>query len=45
MATVGIEGMEASKITSFLWDKYRIIVAGLAGGEMPGQRFDYRACA
>ena len=42
LATVGIEGMEASKISSFLWDKYRIIVAGLARGDMPGQQFDYQ---
>jgi selenocysteine lyase/cysteine desulfurase len=42
MATVGIQGMEASKISSFLFDKYRIIVAGLAQGPMPGQQFPYQ---
>ncbi len=42
LATVGIDGMEVSKITSFLWDKYRIIVAGLAKSEMPGQQFDWQ---
>jgi selenocysteine lyase/cysteine desulfurase len=42
LATVGIEGLEASKISSFLWDKYRIIVAGLARGDLPGQQFDYQ---
>ena len=42
LATVGIEGMEASAISSFLWDKYRIIVAALARSEMPGQQFDYQ---
>ena len=42
MATVGIDGMEAAKITSFLFDKYRIVVAGLAQGTLPGQQFDYQ---
>jgi selenocysteine lyase/cysteine desulfurase len=42
MATVGIDGMEAGKISSFLFDKYRIIVAGLAQGPMPGQQFPYQ---
>jgi len=42
LATVGIDGMEASKISSFLFDKYRIIVAGLAQGPMPGQQFPYQ---
>ncbi|HKW01672.1 MAG TPA: aminotransferase class V-fold PLP-dependent enzyme [Vicinamibacterales bacterium] len=42
LATVGIDGMEASKISSFLWDKHRIIVAGLAKGDMPAQQFDYQ---
>ena len=42
LATVGIDGMDVSKITSFLFDKYRIIVAGLARGPMPGQQFDWQ---
>jgi selenocysteine lyase/cysteine desulfurase len=42
MATVGIQGMEASKISSFLMDNYKIIVAGLAQGPMPGQQFPYQ---
>jgi isopenicillin-N epimerase len=42
MATVGINGMEASKISSFLFDNYRIIVAALAQGPMPGQQFPYQ---
>jgi selenocysteine lyase/cysteine desulfurase len=42
MATVGIDGMEAGKIASVLFDKYRIIVAGLAQGPMPGQQFPYQ---
>ena len=42
VATVGIEGMEASKIAGFLMDKYKIIVAGLAQGAMPGQQFPYQ---
>jgi len=42
LATVGIEGMEVGKITSFLFDKYRIIVAGLARSAMPGQQFDWQ---
>jgi selenocysteine lyase/cysteine desulfurase len=42
LATVGIDGMDVPKITSFLWDKYRIIVAGLAKSEMPGQQFEWQ---
>ena len=42
LATVGIDGMEVGKITSFLFDKYRIIVAGLARSPMPGQQFDWQ---
>ena len=41
VGAVGIDGMEPAKITSFLWDKYRIIVAGLAGGQLPAQRYDW----
>lgn len=43
LATVGIDGMEPARMTSFLWDRYRIIVAGLAQGDLPGQQFDYKA--
>jgi selenocysteine lyase/cysteine desulfurase len=42
LATVGIQGVEPSKIVSFLWDRYRIIVAGISGGQPPGPRFDYQ---
>ena len=42
LATVGVRGMDASKISSFLWDKHRIVVAGLAQGPMPGQQFPYQ---
>ena len=42
MATVGIDGMEASKIYASLFDNHRIIVAPLAQGPMPGQQFPYQ---
>jgi isopenicillin-N epimerase len=42
LATVGIQGMEAGKIASYLWDKHRIIVAGIAPGGLPGPQFDYQ---
>jgi selenocysteine lyase/cysteine desulfurase len=42
LATVGIEGMEVGKIASFLFDKYRIVIAALAQGPMPGQQFPYQ---
>jgi len=42
MATVGIDGLDAAKISSYLFDKYRIIVAGLSQGPMPGQQFPYQ---
>jgi isopenicillin-N epimerase len=42
LATVGIDGMEPGKISSYLWDRHRIIVAGISGGGLPGPRFDYK---
>ena len=42
LATVGIDGMEAGKIASFLWDKYRIVVAGISQGGLPGPQFPYQ---
>ena len=42
MATVGIDGMDASKIYSSLFDNHRLIVAPLAQGAMPGQQFPYQ---
>ncbi|HUL74935.1 MAG TPA: aminotransferase class V-fold PLP-dependent enzyme [Vicinamibacterales bacterium] len=42
LATVGIEGMEASKIASFLSDSHRIVVAALAQGPLPGQQFAWQ---
>jgi selenocysteine lyase/cysteine desulfurase len=42
LATVGIQGLPAAKIAAFLWDRYRIIVAGIAGGEFPGPQFPYQ---
>jgi isopenicillin-N epimerase len=42
LATVGIQGLEPSKISTFLWDRYRIIVAGISGSQPPGPRFDYQ---
>ncbi len=44
VGAVGIDGItDPGKISSFLWDKYRIIVAALGGGALPAQRYDYRA--
>jgi len=42
MAAVGIDGMEPSKISAFLWDRYRIIVAALSGGKPPNQVYDWQ---
>ena len=42
LATVGIEGVEASKIASFLSDSHRIVVAALAQGPLPGQQFAWQ---
>ena len=42
MATVGIQGMTASQITSALFDRHRIVVAGLAQGAYPGQQFPFQ---
>ena len=35
-------GIDAPKIASFLWDKYRIIVPGIVSGRPPAQRFDFQ---
>ncbi len=42
LATVGIQGLEPSAISSFLWDRNRIIVAGISGGQLPGPQFPYK---
>jgi selenocysteine lyase/cysteine desulfurase len=42
LATVGIQGVDPGKISTFLWDRYRIIVAGISGGQLPGPRFEYQ---
>jgi selenocysteine lyase/cysteine desulfurase len=42
MATVGIQGMTAGQITSALFDRHRIVVAGLAQGAYPGQQFPFQ---
>jgi selenocysteine lyase/cysteine desulfurase len=42
LALVGIQGVEASRIRTFLWDRYRVIVPSVVGGELPGPRFDYQ---
>src|SRR5262249_14740660 len=42
MAAVGIQGMEASKIVSALFDQYRIVVAGLAQGPLPAQQYPFQ---
>jgi selenocysteine lyase/cysteine desulfurase len=42
LALVGIEGIEAARISSFLWDKYRIIANAVTRSEPPGPQFDYQ---
>ena len=42
LATVGIEGMEPGKMSAHLWDKYRIIVAGISSSTLPGPQFPYK---
>jgi selenocysteine lyase/cysteine desulfurase len=42
LAYVGIDGIAAPKISAFLWDKYRIIVASMTAGRYPAQQFDYQ---
>jgi selenocysteine lyase/cysteine desulfurase len=42
LALVGIDGVEAPKITNFLWDKYRILVASFVGQDPPGQSYEYQ---
>jgi len=41
MALVGIDGIPAPALATFLMDKYRIIVVGIQGGAPPAQVFDY----
>ena len=42
LAMVGIDGMTPQAISSFLFDKHRIIVMAATTGEFPAQRFDYQ---
>jgi selenocysteine lyase/cysteine desulfurase len=42
LALVGIQGIEAGRIRTFLWDRYRIIVPSVARQELPGPQFDYQ---
>jgi len=42
LATVGIRGLEPARIVAHLWDRHRIIVAGISRGELPGPQFDYQ---
>src|SRR5213594_243500 len=42
LALVGIEGIEAAKVSSFLWDRYRIIATAVTRSEPPGPQFDYQ---
>jgi len=42
LATVGIEGLPAASITSYLWDQHRILVAGISSGPFPGPQFEYQ---
>ncbi len=41
LALVGIDGIQPARISSFLWDKYRILVAAIAQGDYPGPQFEY----
>ena len=38
MALVGIEGIDPGKLTTHLWDKYKIIVVGIVHDEFKGIR-------
>ncbi len=42
LAMVGIDGITPATISSFLFDRYRIIVMAATTGEFPAQRFDYQ---
>jgi selenocysteine lyase/cysteine desulfurase len=42
LALVGIQGIDAGRIRTFLWDRYRILVPSVARQELPGPQFDYQ---
>ncbi len=42
LALMGIEGVEARRLSAFLWDKYRIIANAVVQGEYPGPQFPYQ---
>ena len=42
MAMVTIDGIEAPKMSAYLWDKYRIVVTAVVSGVPPAQRFDFQ---
>ena len=42
LAMVGVEGVPATKISSFLWDRARVVVMAAVQGDLPAQRFPYQ---
>jgi selenocysteine lyase/cysteine desulfurase len=42
LALVGVDGIQASALSQFLMDKYRVIVVAIAGGAPPSQVFDFQ---
>ena len=41
LALVGIEGVDSRALSQFMFDKYKIVINAVAGGQPPGQVFDY----
>jgi len=42
MALVGIKGADPGALSTFLWDRYRIVVAAIRGGSPPNQVFPFQ---
>jgi selenocysteine lyase/cysteine desulfurase len=42
MALVGVAGAEPQTLSTFLWDRYRIVVAAIRGGSPPNQVFPFQ---
>jgi len=42
LAYMAVDGMDPRRLSTFLWDRYRIIANAMVQAEYPGQQFPYR---
>ena len=42
LAYVAVDGIDPRQLSTFLWDKYKIIANAMVQGQLPGQQFPYQ---